>query len=656
MSKNKSDKASWNIRSMFLKTNVCLTVAIFALLWLMGDAVAQQMGLAGIRQLPSTLYLDRSVIETLGENPPKEAVPWAVSAGGLAEIGELRKGMKDEPFLNPETSAEALLSKAAENLGISDSPTRMVVRRVKRSLSGTYVQFEQTLNGLPIKDKVIVVSFTLQGGIQSVFRNIVEVPDVEPLTFKNIAEISEDDALKIVWNDLSASGEFLEMPGISKVYVNENNVLTLAYVVQIAVSEPFGYWEHWIDATTGRIIRRADRSVHGWMGKRSDMDGVDSLIGEKKESSVSADFGLALERFNRTQAETRERQAQHKARATPANTFGLVFDPDPISVTGDLMLKDDSPPKAFNEAYSRVELRDITKRDGEFHLWGDLVRIEDFEAGDNGRRLAPSTAKSEWNARRGNNAFNDVMTFYFLHNSMKYLQKLGYTGALDLFPDGISADSDGVDGEDNSYYIPGSDRLAFGHGCVDDNEDADVILHEFAHAITYHINENWGGGDAYAIGEGFGDYWAFSYRLRNGMLNKALKGKVFVWDGIDSCWEGRRIDQSHATYDENRRYFAHKDLGTFISDELWSTPLAQSLIELFQSGESPDSVDKIILEGMFGVGSNFTMRQLALETVQRAKILYPRGLHSTVFLKHFTKHKILPEQEATDADRDNTPR
>ena len=51
--------------------------------------------------------------------------------------------------------------------------------------------------------------------------------------------------------------------------------------------------------------------------------------------------------------------------------------------------------------------------------------------------------------------------------------------------------------------------IRFGTGGVDDAEDAEVIFHEYGHAIQDEQVPGFGSSpEAGAIGEGFGDYWA----------------------------------------------------------------------------------------------------------------------------------------------------
>src|SRR5206468_2225460 len=81
----------------------------------------------------------------------------------------------------------------------------------------------------------------------------------------------------------------------------------------------------------------------------------------------------------------------------------------------------------------------------------------------------------------------------------------------------IDVDAHGVDGEDNSQYVPdgsGTGYVAFGDGGVDDAEDGEVIVHELGHAAQDNQCPNcFGGPESGAMGEGFGDFLAAAYFL-----------------------------------------------------------------------------------------------------------------------------------------------
>src|SRR6185295_9168573 len=64
-------------------------------------------------------------------------------------------------------------------------------------------------------------------------------------------------------------------------------------------------------------------------------------------------------------------------------------------------------------------------------------------------------------------------------------------------------------GADNSFATDKQDEIRFGKGGVDDAEDAEVILHEYGHAIHFSQSPTfYSSVESGAIGEGFGDYWA----------------------------------------------------------------------------------------------------------------------------------------------------
>lgn len=242
---------------------------------------------------------------------------------------------------------------------------------------------------------------------------------------------------------------------------------------------------------------------------------------------------------------------------------------------------------------------------------------------------------------RKNVAFNDAMTYVHIDRSIRYIESLGFTGNKVIFPKSIEVDANGLSGADNSHYIPSSRRLAFGHGCVDDNEDSDVILHELGHAIQHHINSNWMGGDTGAMGEGFGDYWAASYSVttENGMDTNV--NWVFKWDGHNDCWPGRKLDSFSPVYDSNRSYSAHSQVNGGVSDELWSTPVFQAFLELYKRGVPRADIDKIILESHFGLGYGVKMSEMARSIVKTAKALFPNEDYDQVYTKHFKAMKML---------------
>ena len=69
-----------------------------------------------------------------------------------------------------------------------------------------------------------------------------------------------------------------------------------------------------------------------------------------------------------------------------------------------------------------------------------------------------------------------------------------------------------------------------------------MIIHELGHAIHDHINPLTG---AAAIPARSARVSATTGRSASGNGSRMVSGgfaKMFVWDGIDACWGGRRAD------------------------------------------------------------------------------------------------------------------
>ena len=101
------------------------------------------------------------------------------------------------------------------------------------------------------------------------------------------------------------------------------------------------------------------------------------------------------------------------------------------------------------------------------------------------------------------------MAYYWMTEAQVYIHQLGFGSSLPPInnePQDARINQWGVD---NSFETDHpKDELRFGKGGVDDAEDAEVILHEYGHAIHQSQGFNFAPEENGAISEGFGDYWA----------------------------------------------------------------------------------------------------------------------------------------------------
>ena len=136
-----------------------------------------------------------------------------------------------------------------------------------------------------------------------------------------------------------------------------------------------------------------------------------------------------------------------------------------------------------------------------FLLTGPFVRITNIEAPDAESFISTSR---DFIFTRDQQGFESVMVYFHIDRNQRYIQSLGFNNVNNRQ---IQADPHGFPGMDNSHYMPnpmGAGSLAFGEGGVDDAEDADIILHEYGHAIQ--DNQTNGkyltASEARAMGEG----------------------------------------------------------------------------------------------------------------------------------------------------------
>jgi subtilisin-like proprotein convertase family protein len=217
---------------------------------------------------------------------------------------------------------------------------------------------------------------------------------------------------------------------------------------------------------------------------------------------------------------------------------GRVFPANPVVTLNDPSLRDhdDAASAVPQAAYSDVELLGLFFDSG--WLSGPAVQIVDIDPPFTDRARIEEGLIFE----RDRPEFEEVNLYHHIDQAQRYLQSLGYTGTRQIVPSGVRADAHANNGADNSFFIPSisGPLLLFGDGGVDDAEDPDIILHEYAHAI--HDSASPGtlfgasSSQARAISEGFADYWAFS----SGYAHARQSGRdpycIGDWDA--RCGEG----------------------------------------------------------------------------------------------------------------------
>lgn len=511
----------------------------------------------------------------------------------------------------------------------------LVMTKSRKSLLGTHYYFQQYLGKVKVDKAEVIVTIANDGHtISKVYNSAYATTRADEMRARMAVKpgLSADKAIDKAWNMLQVRDRLTSAPTSELVYfVDSKGQFRLSHRVHIAAQGETGGRMMYIDADKGTLLHDYSTTLrrHGHLPP----------IKELKHRK-----GPVLDRLAETArvTEAQSRTVNNVSNAAAvASATALVFDPDPRTELQDATLEDNSPSSSFDPAYVTRTMQGLALNNGVYSLQGQYVNITEIES----PTRAPSTSSTgSWTAKRGNNAFNDVVTYFHLDQNQRYIQSLGFKGSTGIIERALRVDTDGVNGQDNSHYSYGgsSDYLAFGHGGVDDNEDADVILHEYGHAIHRNINSNWSGGDTGAMGEGFGDYWAGSYSY------STAKGKTFnpdwvmTWDGhSSSTWAGRVMNRTTAQYDHSHNYGAHANHNGVNGDELWSTPLFQALKELVAAGRDRTEVDKIILQAHFGLGSGLKMRDMANAIVNTATQLYPTGPHAGVFRTHFERHGML---------------
>ncbi len=283
------------------------------------------------------------------------------------------------------------------------------------------------------------------------------------------------------------------------------------------------------------------------------------------------------------------------AKSQHETATGNIFLPDPVTSAntsyGGTYLDFNDANTTELEDQLKSAMLDVTLDNGTYILKTDYVEIREHSP----PTIDPATsATPEFNFNRSESGFEDVNVLYHITEYQKYVQQLGFTN-LANFP--VPCDAHGFNGEDQSAFIWSPQQLIFGEGGVDDAEDADVIVHEYGHVLSFNAAPNTVvGNERRAIDEALGDYMAASFSKTISELNY---WKVFNWDGHNEFWPGRVVT-SGAHYPED-----------LVNNLYGDAPLWSASIMDIELNIGRDVTHRILFESMYSWFPNMTMTDAA---------------------------------------------
>ncbi len=295
---------------------------------------------------------------------------------------------------------------------------------------------------------------------------------------------------------------------------------------------------------------------------------------------------------------------------------GKVFDPNPVVSLQDESLRDhgDANSVVPDTAYQTVDLRNLRGNDTLVGKWAKIVNAHAAPPTPD-----PGTGRDTYFFKRSSDYFEQVNAYYAVNAEQEYLRALGLKHVnagsqpvkTDAFPD------------DNSYYDPSVDQISLGTGGVDDAEDAEVIWHEYGHAIQDDQVPGYGTSQqAGSIGEGFGDYMAAVMSQAATTPNDTPltpAACLMDWDSTSYTSTAphciRRTDLN-LDFRKDRNGEVHHD-GQIWSRALWDMYLSPDI----NTTPGDDVATRIIVEAQFNFTPTISMPAAAKRIINTARAL-----------------------------------
>jgi Zn-dependent metalloprotease len=491
---------------------------------------------------------------------------------------------------SPRKIADAALKKIAGELKIRPDLSQLKFDKVKDSILGSHVLYQQYHAGKQISNAWIRVDVDKEGRVFNIQNDLVPEPamvqarkaDAKRAASSQAKELSAAQAeARALEAAASAPSDSSEIAHTELCYFPYKGVPTLSWKVivkttpkpALAKTRKPAEWKIYLDAETGAILE-----------KRNLLRFVDGK--------------------------------------------GRVFDPNPVVSLNDTSLRDKSA--IPDKAYTEVILRDL-KATG--FIEGPFVTTKTT-------RNRIKKKDRDFRFKRVDRAFKEVMVYFHIDRVQRHLQDMGFKNILNRpIPVNIDGQRD-----DNSHYSPSDKDLTFGTGGVDDAEDAEIILHEYGHAIQDDQLPGFGASDeGGAMGEGFGDFLAASFF--SDVKPKEMKPTVGNWDA--TAYSGdeppylRRLD-SNKKYPKDIKGEVHDD------GEIWSACLWELRAALGRA-----TAEKLVIAHHFLLSRDSGFEDGANGLITADKNLN-KGANEKVIRDVFVRRGILPNPKR-NGKRAGTP-
>jgi zinc metalloprotease ZmpB len=291
-----------------------------------------------------------------------------------------------------------------------------------------------------------------------------------------------------------------------------------------------------------------------------------------------------------------------------------VFMVNPVQSSGEQTLTDqkDSAMAVPASEYAAVTLRNL---DGSGYLSGAWANV---------RSTTGNPAHSDTNQfyfDRSQDEFEQVMAYFWINQAQEYLQSLGFGSSLRPILKRSYDVRINQYGVDNSFMWDKKDLIRLGKGGVDDAEDAEVIVHEYGHAVHHDQVPGFGTSfDAGAIGESFGDYLAVSVGL------DAARDNRWPVQAAESCpmdWDATSYDPTapHCIRNFHTGFTIqnHPDnWGIHSVGQIWSQALWEIRLGYVARGLTTEEWDTTLINSQFDYKPDTTFQAAAKATYYQA--------------------------------------